>query len=76
MGEHISFEGSRSLKAFFVEGRPVGDASVEKPDVDVVEVVGRIDPFAAAVVDHKIEVFGRTWPEGRGEIGSWVGASK
>lgn len=44
--------------------------------MDVVEVVGRIDPFAAAVVDHKIEVFGRTWPEGRGEIGSWVGASK
>ena len=68
--------GSYSLKALFVEGRPVGNAGEEESDVDVVKVVGRIDPFAAAVVDHKIEVFGRTWPEGRGEIASWLGASK
>ena len=59
-----------SLEAFFVEGGPVSDASVEEPDVDVVEVVWRIDPFAAAVVDLEAEVFVRSCPEGWGEIAS------
>lgn len=43
--------------------------------MDVVEMVGRVDPFAAAVVDLEVEVFGRGCPEGRGEIGSLIDAS-
>ena len=59
-----------SLEAFFVEGGPVRNASVQESDVDVVEVVGGVDPFAAAVVDLEMEVCSRTCPEGWGEIAS------
>lgn len=62
--------GPCSLKALFVEDGPVSNASVEETDMDVVEVVRRVDPHAAAVVDHETEIFGRTWSEGWGEIAS------
>lgn len=58
------------IKTFFVEGGPVGNTSVEEPDVDVVEVVGRVYPFAAAVVDLEAEIWGRSCPESWREIGS------
>ncbi len=51
-------EALNELVAFFVEGRPVGDAGVEEPNVDVVEVIWGIYPFATAVVDFESEVWG------------------
>lgn len=54
-------KGPYSLKAFFVEGGPVGNASVEEPDVDVVEVIERIDPFTTAVINLEAEVFRRSY---------------
>ena len=77
-GVKVSLQGTKqgvrvpcSLKAFFVEGGPVSNTSVEEADVDVVEVVRRIDPFAAAVVNHKAQVLGRRrFLEGWREIGS------
>ena len=59
-----------SLKAFFVKGGPVGNTSVEEADVNVIEMVWRVDPFAAAVVYLEVEIFRRRcFVEGRGEIG-------
>ena len=60
-----------SLKAFFVKGGPVGNTSEEEADVNVIEVVWRVDPFAAAVVNLEAEIFRRRYLlEGWGEIGS------
>ena len=60
-----------SLKAFFVKGGPVGNTSEEEADVNVIEVVWRVDPFAAAVVNLEVEIFRRRYLlEGWGEIGS------
>ena len=59
-----------SLKAFFIKGRPVGDTSVEEADVNVVEMVRRVDPFTTAVVYLEVEIFRRRCLlERRGEIG-------
>ena len=60
-----------SLKAFFVKGGPVGNTSEEKADVNIIKMVWRVDPFAAAVVNLKAEIFRRRYLlEGWGEIGS------
>ena len=67
-----SFGGLFSLKALFVEGGPVRNASVEKSHVHVIEMIQGIDPFAAAVVDLETEIFGRSGLIGWGEIGPWV----
>ena len=61
-----------SLKALFVEGGPVRNASVEKSHVHVIEMIQGIDPFAAAVIDLETKIFGRSGLIGWGEIGSWV----
>ena len=60
-----------SLKAFFIKGGPIGNTSVEEADVDVVKVVKRVDPFAAAVVNLEVEIFGRScFTESWGEVGA------
>ena len=71
-GASESLRGSGSLKAFFVEGGPVGNASVKEPDIDVVEVVWRVNPFTTAIVDLETEIWGLTWLPNRGEIASCV----
>lgn len=50
------------LIAFPVQGWPVGHACIQQTDVDEVEVVFRIDPLAAAVVDLETKI-------GRCEVG-------
>lgn len=55
-GTSKSLKGPCSLKALFVEGRPVGNASVKVPDMDVVKVVWRVDPFTTAVVEVEGEI--------------------
>ena len=67
-----SFGGLFSLKALFVEGGPVRNASVEKSHVHVIEMIHGIDPFAAAVVDLETKILGWSGLIGWGEIGSWV----
>ena len=67
-----SFGELFSLKALFVEGGPVRNASIEKSHVHVVEMIQGIDPFATAVVDLETKIFGWSSLIGRGEIGPWV----
>nr|POF07675.1 3-hydroxy-3-methylglutaryl coenzyme a reductase mlcd [Quercus suber] len=53
-----------------VQIRPVGDAAEQPADVDEVEVVGRVDPEAAAVIDLERDVARlHGWGDGR-EIGA------
>lgn len=49
-------EGHHTLVAFVVKGRPVSHATVQHSHVNIVEVVGWIDPFAAAIVYFKPKV--------------------
>ena len=44
------------LIAFTVQSWPVGHARIQLTDVDEVEVVFRIDPLAAAVVNLETEI--------------------
>lgn len=39
-----------ALIAFSIESRPVGHTGIEEADVYVIKMVGRVYPFAAAVV--------------------------
>lgn len=56
-GPSESSRGSRSLKAFFVEGGPIGNAGIKEADMYVVKVVWRVDPFTTAVVGVEGEVW-------------------
>lgn len=40
----------------FVEGRPVGDAAIQRTHVDVVEALFREGPFGAGIVDFEVAV--------------------
>ncbi len=61
-----------ALIAFSIESGPVGYAGIEETDVDVIEMVGRVYPFAAAVVGFEAKVWGgRNALAGR-EIGALV----
>lgn len=50
--------GFEVREALFVERGPVGDGAEEATDVDEVEGGGRVDPFAAHVVDFEAAVVG------------------
>lgn len=50
--------GTEVFVGLFVQGGPVGDAAEEASDVDEVEVVWVVDPFAAAIVDFEAAVVG------------------
>ena len=49
-------QGYVLLEALTIEFRPIRNASVQKTDVNVFEIVLGVDPFAAAVVNLKVEV--------------------
>ena len=42
--------------AFLIESFPIVHTAIQKPDVDVIKKVRRIDPSATAVVDLKSQV--------------------
>lgn len=63
---------ANALIALFIESGPVGYAGVEETYVYVVEVVGRVYPFAAAVVGFEAKVWGGWDALARGEIGALV----
>ena len=47
------------LVTFFIKDVPVRDAPIEQAYMDIVKVVGRVNPGAAAVVDFKMQVWRR-----------------
>lgn len=57
--------------ALLVESGPVGYTTEETADVDEVEVVGLVEPFAAAVVDFETAVVGLHSGLDWGEVGSY-----
>lgn len=54
--DRMSSRWRGSLVAFLVESWPIGNAGVEKADVDIVEVICWIDPLAAGVVRLEVKV--------------------
>lgn len=52
------WDESGLLVAFSIEGGPIRHAAVQHPDVNVVEMIFGVDPFAAAVVNLKAEIGG------------------
>lgn len=44
------------LKALLVKGIPISYTAIEETNVDIVKVVWRVNPVAAAVVDLKMEI--------------------
>lgn len=63
---------SNALVALFVECGPVSYAGVEKTDVDVIEMIWRVNPFAATIVRFEAKIWGRRNALAGGKIGALV----
>lgn len=59
------------LVTLLIESRPIGNTGVEKANVNIVEMVCRMYPFAAGIVGLKAEIGGLRHALDRREIGPY-----
>lgn len=70
-GGRLEGKGEYARVALAVQRWPVRNAGEQHPDMDVIEMILRIDPCAAAIVDLEAEIGRCDWRLDGRQIGCW-----